>query len=406
MQLKLRWPHLLPITVLGFSSGLPLALSGSTLQAWFTQAGVSLKAIGILTLLGLPYLCKPIWAPLFDRYQLPWLGRRRGWLFLIQLMCATVLVAMAHGSPQHRVMWLAVSALLLSFSSASQDIVFDAYRTDLLAVDERSMGAACNTWGYRVAMFVSGGLAWVLADRVGWALTYYTMAALMLVCAAVTWFSPDPKDDERAPKTLLDAVILPFKQFLSQRWAWWILLFIVLYKIGDAFLLSLTSAFLLRGMHFTMTQIGLVYKSVGMVATLLGVLIAGVYQPRLGMYKALWVFGILQGVSNLAFMVLWLLGPHIWMLGGAIFIESFCGGLGSAVFVAFLMTLCDHRYSATQFALFSALAASGRVLIGPVAAAVADTQGWMVFFIWSFVISFPCLGVLWWMRRHPVFQSA
>ena len=405
MKLQVRWKHLVPVTILGFASGLPLALTGATLQAWYTESGVSLAAIGMLSLVGMPYVYKPAWAPIFDRFQLPWLGRRRGWLFLVQLICAVMLVVMGMQQPSQHSWWLALLACGVAFISASQDIVYDGYRADLLAPDERSMGAACVTAGYRVAMLISGGLALILASYYGWMVTYNLMALLMLLCAVMTWHAPEPVLEQKPPATLTKAVVEPFKEFIQRPMAFYLLLFIILYKLGDAFVLSLGMAFLIRALHFTLVDIGVLYKSVGMAATLIGAFVGGLWQPRIGLYKSLWVFGILQALSNLVFIALLVVGKNYWLLSLTIFVENFCGGLGTAVFVAFLMALCDRRYSATQYALLSAVASLGRVFVGPMAAAVVGAQGWLMFFLWSFMVSLPCLGVLWCIRHHHIFTG-
>jgi PAT family beta-lactamase induction signal transducer AmpG len=404
MRFLFRWQHLLPILILGFASGLPLALTSSTLQAWYTQSGVSLAAIGALSLVGMPYVYKPIWAPLFDRFQLPLLGRRRGWLFVIQAACVVLLVWMSFLNPQAHPMLMALVACSVAFVSASQDIVYDGYRTDLLEPDERSMGAACVTAGYRFAMLVSGGLAFILADHMGWRVTYWSMAGLMLLCMVVTWFSPEAPLRGRAPLTAREAVVAPLMQFMRRPMAWMLIAFIILYKLGDAFALSMGMSFLLRGMHFSLSDIGVIYKSVGMAATLIGAFVGGYWQPRVGLYRGLWLFGILQALSNAMFLILFFSGKNYAVLVATILIENFCGGLGSAVFVALLTSLCDQRYSATQYALLSALAAIGRVFVGPVAGGVV-AYGWVVFFSWSIIVSVPGLFMLWCIRHHHVFTD-
>lgn len=400
--------RLFAVLVLGFSSGLPLALTGGTLQAWYTVSGVSIVGIGMLSLIGQPYVYKFLWAPVLDRYnlalrsdgQLFWgLDRRRSWMVLTQLALAVLLCVMALLNPVNNPLLLAGVAFLVAFFSASQDVALDAYRTDVLPAEERGLGAAMNTGGYRIAMLVSGGLAMVFADYLGWRLVYLIMAGLMGLNAWLTVFAPSlGADAELAPKSLRDAVVVPFREFLSRPRAWGILAFIVLYKLTDVLALSLNTTFLLRALHFTLTDVGSIYKVVGIGATLLGCFVGGLLMKRLSLFAALLWFGFLQGVSALAFMVLAIVGKHYGLMIGAIFLESFFSGMGSVAFVAFLMSLCDARFTATQFALFSSLASAGRVFGGPVAGVLVSYMGWAHFFFVAFMAALPSLAVLYGLR--------
>ena len=413
--------------LLGFSSGLPLALSAGTLQAWLTVEGASLKTIGLATLIGQAYVFKFLWAPALDRVESPWLartlGRRRAWLLPLQVALAACLGAIAlvgvpdattiaHWpwlqefgrfpgvAPQNlRLLPLVALAIALAFASASQDVVIDAYRTDLLPAEERGAGAAVLVLGYRLAMVVSGGLAlWLASTGLGWRGTYALMALLMLVMLPVTLWAPAPSADVPAPRSLALAVVEPAREFFGRRGAWLLLLAVVLYKLGDAFAGALSTTFLIRGVGYTPAQVGLIYKSVGLLATIVGALLGGGLLARLGLWRALLLFGIAQGLSNLAYWALALLPPQLALMGAAVGLENFTAGMGTAAFVAFLSALCDARYSATQFALLSALAAVGRVYVGPLTGALVAHWGWANFYLFSVASAAPGVALLAWLR--------
>ena len=397
------------ILLLGFASGLPLALTGGTLQAWMTVEGVDLSTIGIFTLVGLPYTWKFLWAPLMDRFVPPFLGRRRGWLLVTQLSLAALIAAMAFASPRGDLAWLALLAVAVAFASASQDIVFDAYRTDVAKPEQRGLAAAFTVVGYRVAMLTSGAAALVLVagsgfiPALGWKNTYLVMAGLMGLGALATLWGPEPEVAAPPPRTLDEAVWAPLREFFSRNGAWVLLALIVLYKLGDAFAGSLTTAFLLRGAGFALDDVGYVNKGMGLAATIFGALFGGALMVRLGLYRALMAFGILQAVSNLAFMALAGAGKSWPLMVFAVGFENLSGGMGTAAFVALLMALCDHRFTATQYALLSALASFGRVYVGPAAGYATDPKylglSWAVFFVLTFLLALPGLALLWWKRE-------
>ncbi len=400
------------ILLLGFSSGLPLALTAGTLQAWLTVENVDLATIGVLTLVGVPYTWKFLWAPLLDRYVPPFLGRRRGWMLLTQLALAAGIAGMALCSPRTDIALLAGLALLVAFASASQDIVVDAYRTDIARREARGMAAALNVLGYRVAMLVSGALALVLAagsgalGGVGWRTTYLLMAALMAVGAVATLWGREPAVASPPPRTLEEAVWAPLREFFSRPGAWALLALIVLYKLGDAFAVSLSTAFLIRGAGFSPDDVGYVNKAMGLAATIAGVLFGGGLMVRLGLYRALMAFGVLQAVSNLAYMALALAGKSYPLLVLTVGFDNLAGGMGTAAFVALLMALCDHRFTATQYALLSALAAFGRVYVGPAAGYATDPHylglAWPAFFLGTFLVALPGLALLRALRERIV----
>ncbi len=383
---------------LGFASGLPLALTSGTLQAWLTVENIDLQTIGLFTLVGLPYTLKFLWAPLMDRFPLPWLGRRRGWMLATQTVLLFGLAGMAVTGPGPSGWLLAGLALWVALTSASQDIVFDAYRTDVLRPSERGLGASLSVTGYRIGLLVAGALALILSERIGWESTYLFMAALMGVGLATTLVSPEPPP-AAPPRTLREAAWMPIAEYLTRSSAAVLfLVLIVLYKIGDAFAGSLTTAFLIRGAGFTPTDVGVVNKGIGMAASILGALAGGALMTRLSLPGALLWFGLLQALSNLSFMALAWLGHHYPMMVSAIVFENLTGGMGTAAFVALLMALCDHRYSATQYALLSAVGAIGRVFIGPPSGFLADWLGWVPFFFLTFLAALPGVWLVWHLR--------
>jgi len=291
-------------------------------------------------------------------------------------------------------------AVVVAFLSATQDIAFDAYSTDVLRKDERAAGAALKVMGYRLAMLVSGGLALVLADRwLGWHQTYLLMGGVMALCALATLAAPEPEVVARAPRSLREAVVAPLAEFFQRPGAWALLLLIVLYKLGDAFAGALSTTFLLRGAGFTGTEVGAVNKIFGLAATILGALAGGALMTKLGLYRSLLWFGLLQAVSNFGYWVLAVLPPQVPLMALVVGVENLCGGLGTAAFVALLMALCRIEFSATQFALLSALSAVGRTyLAGPLTPPLVESLGWPVFFLITVLIALPGLLLLWWHR--------
>ena len=371
------------------------------MQAWATIEQVSLQEIGFLTLVGTAYTLKFLWAPLVDRYAPPWLGRRRGWMVLMQVLLALGLLAMGCLSPGKTLLPLALLAVLVAFCSATQDIAFDAYRSDVLHKEERGAGAALSVLGYRLAMLVSGGLALILADQwLGWGTTYMLMGGLMLVVALASFWAPEPEVPAQMPRSLRQAVLEPFYDFFRRPEAITILVLIVLYKLGDAFAGALSTTFLIRAAGYTATEVGTVNKLLGLAATIVGALAGGALMARLGLYRSLMLFGVLQAVSNLGFWVI-SVGPHsMWLMAAGVGIENLCGGMGTAAFVALLMGLCNQQFSATQFALLSALSAVGRTyLAGPLTPQLVQVSGWPTFFLLTVLIALPGLWLLHWRRQ-------
>ncbi len=383
------------LLLLGFASGLPLALTSGTLQAWMTVENVDLKTIGFFSLVGQAYVFKFLWSPMMDRYTPPFLGRRRGWLLITQLLLIAGIVAMGFMQPARDLTLLAALAVLVAFCSASQDIVFDAWKTDVLPPEERGSGAAITVLGYRLAMLVSGGLALWLADRYfGWQATYWLMALMMVPGVIATLLAREPASSIPKPRSLEQAVMEPLRDFFNRNNAWLILSLIVLYKLGDAFAASLTTTFLIRGVGFDAGDVGLVNKTLGLLATIIGALYGGLLMQRLTLFRALMLFGILQAVSNLGYWLLAVTDKHLFSMASAVFVENLCGGMGTAAFVALLMTLCNKSFSATQFALLSALSAVGRVYVGPAAGWFVEMWGWPTFYAFSVIAALPGLLLL------------
>ena len=396
----LRSPRVAAVLLLGFSSGLPLALTGGTLQAWLTVSGTDIMTIAWFSWIGIPYLLKFLWSPLMDRYVPPFLGRRRGWMLLTQLALVAGIAAMAVSPPNANLWLLGCLALWVAFASASQDIVIDAYRTDLLPASERGMGAAVSVLGYRVAMLASGGLALILADQIGWRQTFFAMAALMGVGLATSLFAPEPALRGTPPRSLRDAVVEPLKDLASRTGALQLLALIALYKFGDALAGTLTTAFLIRGVGFSLTDVGTINKALGLVSLLAGGLVGGLLLVRMSLMRALLLFGVLQAVSNLSFAVLAWAGKSYPLLVFAVGFENLASGMGTAAFVAFAMALCNHSFSATQYALLSAIASLGRILFGPVTGSLVEAFGWANFFVLTFVAALPGLWLVWRMREQ------
>ncbi|WP_336220985.1 muropeptide MFS transporter AmpG [Citrobacter amalonaticus] len=383
------------LLILGFASGLPLALTSGTLQAWMTVENIDLKTIGFFSLVGQAYVFKFLWSPVMDRYTPPFLGRRRGWLLTTQCLLLISIAAMGFLEPGSQLRWMAALAVVIAFCSASQDIVFDAWKTDVLATEERGTGAAISVLGYRLGMLVSGGLALWMADRwLGWQGMYWLMAALLIPCIIATLLAPEPTDTIPVPKTLEQAVVAPLRDFFGRNNAWLILLLIILYKLGDAFAMSLTTTFLIRGVGFDAGEVGVVNKTLGLIATIIGALYGGVLMQRLTLFRALLIFGVLQGVSNAGYWLLSITDKHMFSMASAVFFENLCGGMGTSAFVALLMTLCNKSFSATQFALLSALSAVGRVYVGPVAGWFVESHGWPTFYLFSVAAAVPGLILL------------
>jgi PAT family beta-lactamase induction signal transducer AmpG len=562
--------RLISLLVLGFASGLPLALTGQAMQAWLTTAGMATATIGMFSLVAQPYAYKFIWAPLMDRFEPPFLGRRRGWLVLTQLGLAALIFTMSTLDPLATPYVFSAAALAVAFLSSSQDVVIDAYRTDVSPTSERGLAASLGVFGYRLAMIVSGGMAFILADSLGWSNVYRLMAMIMVGMAVFSIFTPIIADDEMqtqrqsdfsrfavmvlaavlafyaartalaswvwpaedvmpaarsiflgllplsaalltaeaagrlmrfkarkdvsgfiymlfgvlvgyyvgdaiasvlntsvtalitdagmaekfVPKwvdlvqTLLilscvipgayfgaklaqfELLLTPLKNYFDRDAAWAFLFLIILYKLGDAFAGSLSTTFLLKGALFSQTEVGLVNKMFGMFATIVGAIFGGALMLRLGLFRALLVFGVLQAVSNLGFWMLAEFGKDAWghltfstggitqfltgnkelgadtlidnLLLAVVCFENITGGMGTTAFVALLMAIAKGGHSLVHFALLSAFAAIGRIYVGPISGVLSETIGWSDFFIFGTVMAIPGIVLLWRMRKKIV----
>jgi PAT family beta-lactamase induction signal transducer AmpG len=403
--------RLMAILFLGFSSGLPLALSASTLAAWMTEAGVDIKTIGLFALAGLPYNLKFLWAPAIDGLRLPWLagrlGRRRGWTILTQLLLIGALLALGASDPAQAPLATASLALLVAFCSASQDIVIDAFRVEILEEDQYAAGAAMVQLGYRIGMLVAGAGALLLASFFSWFVTYAAMAALVGVGLITAFLTPEPKAPTQQASDwrgrLSDSVIGPFKDLIArQGWSLALILaFIVLYKMGDALAGVMSMPFYIK-MGFSKPEIAGISKLYGTLATLLGAFLGGIVGARMGIGRGLLLCGFLQMVSNLMFAWQATVGYDLLALTLTIGVENLAGGMGSAVFVAYLSRLCNLAYTGTQYALLSALATMGRTGLAASGGFLVEALGWFDFFLVSTAAALPGLLLLIWMlKRFP-----
>jgi len=445
-------PRVLAVLALGFSSGLPLALTGATLQAWMTESGVDLKVIGLFALVGVPYTLKFLWAPLIDRVRLPVLasrlGYRRSWLVTIQVLLALAILLLGLSDPLASPLATAALAVAVAFLSASQDVVIDAFRIESLDEDRQGAGAAVLIGGYRIAMLVSGAGALYLAQYEGWQAAFIAMAVLVGVGMAAALLSREPAATDRsreearrraqvervlgtgaapalreAASWLYTAVVAPFLEFLTRPGAIAVLLFVLLYKLGDALAGSMTTPFILS-IGFTKVELANIAKVWGFGATMVGVLVGGWTIKALGIMRSLWVFGILQALSNLMFAVQAWQGHDENVLIATMAIENLAGGMGTTAFVAYLSALCNVAYTATQYALLSSFMATGRTLLsspsgwlveevdwagawtwlvgGPVPDAVALQVNWIGYFTLTAVAALPGLLMLAWLMRRRI----
>jgi PAT family beta-lactamase induction signal transducer AmpG len=378
--------------VLGFASGLPLLLTTTTLQAWLTTAGVDLGTVGLFALVGLPYTLKFLWSPLLDRFALPLLPRRRGWILAAQGLLVALILALALVQPREGLALVAGLVLALAFASATQDIAIDAWRAEILPPRWQGLGASLTVGFYRLGMVAAGAGALVAADRFGWRWTFLALAALMLPCLLANLAAPQPELPP-APATLADAVVRPLKALLARRGAGEALLFVVLYKLGDSLGLALVVPFLLKT-GFSMTEVGLATKGIGVAALVAGGLLGGLLMAWWPLRRALLVFGLVQLSTCLVLMVLALSGRSLpWMLT-AITFENLGYGLGTAAYTAFMMRLCDRGLAATQYALVSSLMALTRVVFASPAGKAAEHLGWPAFFGMCALLAVPGLLML------------
>ena len=379
----------------GFSSGLPLYILVSLLPAWLRSEGVNLKAIGLFALINLPFTWKFLWAPFFDRY-IPPLGRRRGWLIISQVLLLLSIPVFGAFNPKLDIWTIAYLATVVAFFSASQDIVLDAYRRELLIDEELGLGNAVHVNAYKIAGLIPGSLSLILADHMAWSSVFIITALFMIPGILMTIFVTEPALKEGRPKTLKAAVVEPFNEFIGRngvQTALLILAFIFLYKLGDSMATALATPFYLD-MGFTKTEIGLIAKNAGLWPSVIGGLLGGVWMFKLGINRALWIFGFVQMIAILGFAFLSTVGHSLLWLGIVIGIEALGVGLGTAAFVAYIAQTTHPLYTATQFALFTSLAAVPRTFANAATGYLVENLGWFKFFILCFLLAIPGMLLL------------
>ncbi|MGO9802400.1 MAG: AmpG family muropeptide MFS transporter [Steroidobacteraceae bacterium] len=392
-------PKMLAILALGAASGFPNQLTESALQAWLKDSGLTNTAIGVTSYVALPYLLKPLWAPLVDRYPLPFLGRRRGWMLVMQLALAAAIALLALQNPVASLGAVTVCALAIVFCSATQDIAIDAWRTDVSLPSERGPAAAANNLGYRTAAWVAAAFALVVADHFGWRLAFLILAGVMLAFCVASARAPEPAYRHAPPRTLRESVVAPLRELLDSPSAVILIAVVMLFKIGDAFANKLFTPFMMD-VGFSKTEIGLIVKALFTASALGGSVLGGVLMVRLGLVRSMLIFGVLQAASNLLYCALAVAGKSYPIMVMAVVIEHIAGAMGNIALVALIMALCDVRYSAFQYALLSALALLPRYSLGYPAGWVADHGGWYVYYVTSFALALPGLAMVWVTRAR------
>jgi PAT family beta-lactamase induction signal transducer AmpG len=379
--------------VMGFACGLPLLLTLSLLQAWMTEEGVDLTVVGLMTLVGLPYTLKFLWAPIVDRFTLPFLGRRRGWLLVAQVCLMGAVAGLGMTDPAHSPWMVALAAFLVTFFSASQDIVVDAYRREDLRDEELGLGSSLYVNGYRVGMLLASGGGLILADHLAFSKVYLIMALCLLPGVVTTLLTPEPEAPYGTPRTLAEAVVQPLLEYFGRPEAIWVLAFILLYKIGDTVASAMTTPFYLD-VGFSKTQIGAVVKLFGFWATIAGGLVGGMLMLRSGINRSLWVFGLLQAMSTACFAILVHTGPSVSALSAVIAFENLSSGMGTAAYAAFMASITHKKFTATQYALLTSLMGIPRVVAAAPTGFMAKHMGWQAFFIACALIAIPGMLLL------------
>ena len=389
--------------LMGFSCGLPLLLTISVLQAWMKEEGVDLTVIGMMALVGLPYTLKFLWAPFLDRFTLPFLGRRRGWLLVAQFALIFSIAGLGFTDPGKNPWIVAFAAFLVTFFSASQDIVVDAYRREDLPDQELGLGSSLYVNGYRVGMLLASGGGLIMADYIPFSMVYLIMAVCILPGVLTTLLAPEPTITHGIPRTIREAVVDPLVEYFKRDGAVWILAFILLYKIGDTMASSMTIPFYLD-IGFSKTEIGAIVKLFGFWAVIAGTLIGGVLMLRLGINRSLWIFGFLQAISTACFAILARIGHSVSVLSGVIAFENLSSGMGTAAYMAFMASITNKRFTATQYALLTSLMGVPRVFASAPTGFLAKNMGWVSFFIACTLIAIPGMLLLLkfapWNSRH------
>jgi PAT family beta-lactamase induction signal transducer AmpG len=379
--------------LMGFSGGLPLLLTIGVLQAWMTEGGLDLTWIGMITLVQIPYTWKFLWAPFLDRFIPPFLGRRRGWLLMSQIALMASIVGLGYSDPVKNT-WITIgAAVVVAFISATQDIVIDAYRREDLPDEELGLGSSMYVYGYRLGMLLAGGGGLILADSIPFSQVYFIMALCLLPGVITTLLTPEPKVVAGVPQTMKEAVINPLVDYFSRNSAIWMLAFILLYKIGDTMASAITIPFYLE-IGFSKTEIGTVVKFFGSAATFAGLALGGLMLLKLGINRSLWIFGILQALSTAGFAILARIGYNISMLSGVIAFENLSSGMGTAAFVAFMASITNKKFTATQYALLTSLMGLPRALASSATGFMAKNIGWENFFVGCTLIAIPGMLLL------------
>ena len=388
--------------IMGFAAGLPLLLTKGVLQAWMKEEGIDLSLIGLTSLLAVPYSIKFMWAPLLDRYALSFLGRRRGWLLVAQVGLVLSISALGLSNPRNSPMILVLAALFVTFMSASQDIVVDAYRREDLADEELGLGSALYVLGYRLGMLLSSGGGLIMADYLSFRAAYLIIALCMVPALVTTLLTPEPRV-AGMPKTMKEAVIDPFVEYFKRRESLWMLAFILLYKIGDIMASNISTPFYID-IGFSLTEIGAITKLLGFWAIIAGASLGGVIMLRLGINRSLWVFGFLQAVSTIGFAVLARIGHSIPALSVVIGFENLSGGMGTAAFMAFMASITNKKFTATQYALLTSFMAFGRDVLSAPTGFLAKHFGWFSFFVACALTAVP--GMLLLLKFAPWSSTA
>jgi PAT family beta-lactamase induction signal transducer AmpG len=400
---KFLKPNLLFIFALGFASGMPLALTTSTLRYWLTEAGIDLSTIGLASLLGLPYILKPLWAPFLDRLKLPYLtqalGLRRSWLLVVQCLLALSIALLGMQNPQINLSLFFMIALAVAFFSATQDDIIDAFRIEILKDDEQGIGASYTQFGYRVAMLFSSAVTLTVAEMINWQIAHFAVAIVYLPFLLMINYLPEPELDRKLNMNsgyfnwFKQAFIMPFLEFSNRKnWAL-ILIFVVLYKLGDSYLGAMTPSFI-KLMGYSKTEYALVVKTYGFIASLLGIAVGGIIYNYLSLKNLLIACCVLQSLSNLMFIWPLYSGHNLIALGVTNFIEVFVGVIGSTVFVIYASLLCNRQFTATQYALLSALASIGRVITSSSAGYMLQLVDWQLFIVFSAMLSIPAIMII------------
>jgi MFS transporter, PAT family, beta-lactamase induction signal transducer AmpG len=390
-------PKMLAILLLAGASGFPNQLTESALQAWLKDVGVTNTTIGLVSYVALPYLLKPLWAPLVDRFPLPLLGRRRGWILAMQLAIAATLAVLALQNPAGSLSGVTACAVTIVFFSATQDISIDAYRTDVSGPSERGLAAAAANLGYRTVSYGALAVALILADHFGWRPAFLVLAAAMLLFCVATVRAPST-ENRYQPRSLRESVIAPLRELVGTPSALTFIVVVLLFKIGDAFANKLFTPFMMD-VGFSKTELGVLIKPLFTAGSLVGSVLGGVLMVRLGLLRSMLGFGVLQALSNLLYCLLAAAGKSYAIMCVAVFVEHVAAALGNIALVALIMALCDRRYSAFQYALLSAIALLPRYSLGYPAGWVADHGGWYLYYVTSFVIALPGLAMVWLTRE-------